>query len=125
MIVASLGVGFVFISCGGGTDTKATTSKRSPTPQVTMQLIAFRPSSVSIRAGSAVTWLNKDAAAHTVTSGTVEQGSGGVTAHPDQAFDSGQLPKDATFAHTFAKPGTFTYFCNNHPATMRGEVTVR
>lgn len=112
--------------CGGGGNDKkgAAPSKPAAGAQVTLQLIAFKPEAVSIPAGSAVTWTNKDTAVHTVTSGSVEQGSGAVTAHSDGVFDAGELAKDKTFSHTFASAGTFTYFCNFHPATMRGQVTV-
>ncbi len=90
-----------------------------------MQLIAFKPETLNIGAGATVTWTQKDPGVHTVTSGTVDQGGGGVTKVPDGRFDSGELATGRTFTFTFYQPGTYPYFCSVHPATMRGEVRVR
>jgi plastocyanin len=60
-----------------------------------------------------------------VTSGTVTQGSGGVTTAVDSKFESGSLKQNASFSFTFTAPGTYAYFCKIHPATMRGEITVK
>lgn len=90
-----------------------------------MELIRYRPEVLDITAGTTVTWLQKDAGVHTVTSGLVEQGGGGVTKVPDGRFDSGEIATGKTFSFTFDQPGTYRYFCSVHPATMRGEVQVR
>jgi len=90
-----------------------------------MRLIAFRPASVTVKPGTAVTWTQTDAGVHTVTSGTVEQGAADVTVHPDGRFDSKELATGKTFSFTFDEPGTYPYFCNIHPATMHGDVQVR
>jgi plastocyanin len=120
-------------ACGGVDDGNAiiagnkptTTSKAKPAANaVTMKLIAFKPDSLTVAAGSSVTWTQTDPGFHTVTSGTVEQGTGGVTEKPDGRFDSGQLATGKTFAFTFAEPGTYSYYCSVHPATMRGSVRV-
>ncbi len=89
-----------------------------------MRLIALRPEALLVPRGTTVTWKQMDAGTHTVTSGTVIQGTGGVTTAPDGRFDSGNLVTGATFKFTFNEPGKFTYFCAVHPATMRGEVEV-
>ena len=102
----------------------ATTPERPSGSGVEMRLIAFKPDKLEVRAGTTVVWKQADAGFHTVTSGTVAQGSSGVTEMPDGRFDSGQLPTDGTFTFTFDDPGSYPYFCAVHPATMRGEVTV-
>lgn len=89
-----------------------------------MKLIAFKPERLSVAAGTAVTWNNEDASEHTVTSGKVTQGTGGVSTAVDSMFESGSLKQNATFEFTFKSPGTYAYFCKIHPATMRGEITV-
>jgi hypothetical protein len=43
---------------------------------------------------------------------------------PNGIFDSGSFKPGQTWAHTFANPGTFTYFCTIHP-WMEGVVTVQ
>jgi plastocyanin len=89
-----------------------------------MKLVAFAPDRLEVKVGATVTWQQRDPGAHTVTSGTVEQGGAGVTAEPDELFDSGSLSTDDSFEHTFDEPGTYPYFCSLHPATMRGEIRV-
>ncbi len=89
-----------------------------------MQLVSFRPETVTVKAGTTVTWTQKDPGFHTVTSGTVEQGVAGVTPAPDGRFDSPELATGKTFTHTFDQAGTYSYFCEIHPATMRGVVQV-
>ena len=89
-----------------------------------MKLIAFRPESLDAKTGTTVTWTQQDAGAHTVSSGTVEQGGADVTTTPDGRFESGQLATGATFTFTFDSPGTYPYFCQIHPATMRGEIRI-
>jgi plastocyanin len=125
-------VAVVFLGACGGEDgtssetsgTPATTATETKGAAVAMKLIAFKPETITVAAGDTVTWTQNDPGFHTVTSGTVEQGTGGVTAKPDGTFDSGQLATGKTFAFTFETPGTFTYFCNVHPATMRASVQV-
>ena len=109
---------------GASTSTTTTAAPASPN-QVTLKLIAIHPTKLSVTAGTTVTWKQLDPGVHTVTSGTVEPGAAGVTPKPDGQFDSGELKTGTTFTHTFSAPGTYTYFCRIHPATMRGEVTVR
>jgi len=65
--------------------------------------------------GSTVTWINNDAAAHTVTSGS--------NATADGKFDSGLINPGKTFTYTFEEEGTYQYFCMVHP-WMTGIVTV-
>ena len=118
----------VLSACGGGeavTSTTAATAANAPgSNEVAMRLIAFNPDRLTIKAGSAVTWRQTDPGVHTVTSGTVTQEGGGVSSHPDGHIDSGELAKDETFRFEFKEPGAFPYFCEIHPATMRGEITV-
>ena len=89
-----------------------------------MRLIAFKPEQLMVKVGSTATWRQGDPGAHTVTSGTVQQGSSGVKVLADGVFDSGDLATSASFTFTFDRPGTFANICRIHPATMRGEVVV-
>lgn len=92
---------------------------------VNIKLIAYRPSKMTVTAGATVTWNQMDAGTHTITSGTVAQAPGGVTQQPDGMFASGEIATGKKYTHTFAKPGTYKYFCEIHPATMTGEITVK
>lgn len=76
----------------------------------------FIPYNVSVGVGETVTWSNDDVAAHTVTSGLIENG-------PDGLFDSGLLPAGGIFEFTFEKAGEYDYYCIVHP-WMLGKATV-
>ncbi len=90
---------------------KATTTTTTGTGNaVTIQGMAFSPSSLTVTKGTKVTWTNQDSAAHTVT------GDAGGPA-------SGQLGKGQSYSYTFSTTGTFAYHCANH-SYMTGSVTV-
>ena len=74
------------------------------------------PYSLSITTGTGVTWENADNAAHTVTSGTPEDG-------PNGNFDSSIIMAGATFNHEFGAVGEEPYFCIVHP-WMTGIVVI-
>lgn len=116
----------LFAACGGGDDGEATAPTAAETTStVEISLLAFKPETFTVDAGAEVSWKQNDIGAHTVTSGTIEQSSGGVTQQADGRFDSGEIPKGETFEFTFTEAGTYPYFCRLHPATMRGEILVR
>ena len=71
---------------------------------------------VEILNGDTIVWKNADTAAHTVTSGTVEDG-------PDGIFDSGMLGPGESFTQVFSESGNFPYYCLLHP-WMIGEIIV-
>lgn len=115
-------------SSGGSTGAKSPGSTTKPPAvanQIQMKLVAYRPADLTIKAGDSVTWKQTDPGFHTATSGTVEQGAAGVTPMPDGKFDSGQLATGKTFAHQFTEPGTYQFYCEIHPATMHGTITVK
>ncbi|WP_232202942.1 MULTISPECIES: plastocyanin/azurin family copper-binding protein [Nitrosopumilus] len=76
----------------------------------------YLPHTITIFIGDAVQWNNVDTAAHTVTSGNIQDGATGV-------FDSSLFMAGETFEFTFEKPGTYDYFCMVHP-WMTGKVIV-
>ena len=78
---------------------------------VSVANFAFAPATLTIKAGTAVTWTNNDTTTHTVTA-------------DDGSFDSGHLSGSASFTFTFAKAGTFTYHCAIH-SSMTATVTVQ
>jgi plastocyanin len=65
----------------------------------------FAPMSVTIKAGTSVTWKNLDGEPHTVTS-------------VDGLFRSGAIDQDESFTFKFTKPGTYKYLCSIHPRMM-------
>ena len=77
----------------------------------------YEPATLTVSAGSTVTWKNTDSTLHTVTSGSAETGVSGTE------FDSSYLAGGKTFQHTFSSAGTFDYYCTLHPF-MKGQVVV-
>lgn len=128
-VLALVAAASLIAACGSSDSKSASTEKPSTKPavanQVDLKLIAYRPKALQVSAGTTVTWVQMDPGVHTVTSGTVAQGAAGVTEEPDQRFASGELATGKTFDHTFSEAGTYRYFCEIHPATMQGEITVR
>jgi plastocyanin len=89
-------------------------SKDTTTPganEVLIQSFAFSPTTITVSVNSTITWTNKDAAAHTVTS-------------DNGLFDSGNMNTDATFSHQFTTAGTFPYHCTYH-SNMLAKVIVQ
>jgi len=64
---------------------------------------SFAPQTITIPAGTQVTWTNEDDIPHTVVS------------EDKTTFKSHALDTDEKFSFTFTKPGTYTYFCSIHP----------
>lgn len=125
LLLAACGAGDGSDDASGDDAAEESTQSAEADNTVAMELISFKPETIDVSAGDTVTWINEEASSpHTVTSGEVDQGSGGVTANPDGRFDSGNLSPGDTFEFTFDEPGTFAYYCAIHPATMTGEVRV-
>jgi plastocyanin len=122
-VVAGAAVGF------GGACRGSTAAKKPAVVGVTahVKVFQFRPSPLKVKVGTTVTWVDDDDLAHTVTSGTRDYApgdTGTVTAvHKDGLFDFALDGVGKKAAYTFAKAGTFHYFCNRHPG-MEAEVQV-
>ncbi|MCI4433458.1 MAG: PEFG-CTERM domain-containing protein, partial [Nitrosopumilus sp.] len=67
--------------------------------------------------GRKIVWENQDSAAHTITSGTPNDG-------PDGFFDSGLINPREQFTITVKEYGEYNYFCMVHP-WMKGTISVR
>jgi plastocyanin len=104
-------------ACGGSSAATSSTAgspaAAASTATVVIKNIAYSPTAVTISAGGSVTWRFEDAPTpHTVTSNANLFGSA------PNGMTSG------TFQNTFAKAGTYSYYCDFHPQ-MKGTVTVR
>ena len=78
---------------------------------VAIDNFTFTPATLTVLAGTTVTWVNHDDVPHTVTAN-------------DKAFTSAALDTDDRFSHTFTAPGTYSYFCTVHPH-MTGQIIVK
>jgi len=72
------------------------------TAEVHIDNFAFTPAVLKVKAGTQVSFINRDDIPHTVVS-------------TDQLFMSPALDTDDHFEFTFATPGEFGYFCSLHP----------
>ena len=72
---------------------------------------SFGPQTVTVPVGTTVTWTNRDDIPHTVVS-------------TDGLFNSKVRDTDERFSYTFAKAGTYPYYCSVHPK-MTGKVVVQ
>jgi plastocyanin len=78
---------------------------------VVIKNFMFSPMSLTIKAGSTVTWKNLDGEPHTVVN------DAGI-------FHSAALDQNDTFQFKFDKPGVYKVFCGIHP-TMKETITVQ
>jgi plastocyanin len=79
--------------------------------QVVIENFSFVPATMTVKAGTKVTWVNRDDVPHTATD-------------TDKRFNSKTLDTDDQFSFTFSQPGTYNYFCALHPK-MTGKITVK
>jgi plastocyanin len=91
-----------------------TANAKQPAPataEVKVDNFSFGPATLTVAAGTTVTWTNQDDIPHTVVS-------------TEKVFKSKVLDTDEKFSYTFAKAGTYPYFCSIHPK-MTGTVVVQ
>jgi plastocyanin len=79
--------------------------------QIVIKDFMFAPNSLTVNAGSTVTWANKDDEPHSVVSDT-------------GLFRSGAVDTNETFSFKFDKPGTYHFTCAIH-SRMVGTIIVR
>lgn len=94
----------------GSGATPSITAPPASGDRVAIDGFAFAPATLTVRAGSTVTWINRDEEPHTVVAS-------------DGSFHSPGMGTGASFTHTFSTAGTFDYVCSIHPM-MHGTVMV-
>jgi amicyanin len=77
---------------------------------VTIDNFTFNPQRLTVKAGTTVTWTNKDDIPHALASASTP-------------LRSKALDTDDSYSFTFATPGTYQYFCSLHPH-MTGTIVV-
>jgi plastocyanin len=78
---------------------------------VSIDNFTFTPQTLTVRAGTTVTWTNKDDIPH------------GIAATGNGFTRSKALDTDDSYSFTFTTPGTYKYFCYIHPH-MVGTIVV-
>lgn len=93
---------------GATVSTAAPPTSSSGANTIIIKNFAFDPVSLTVKTGTAVTWVNQDGAPHTIVS---DAGS-------PVAFSSDSLSTGNSYKFTFTQPGTYTYHCSIHPSMM-------
>jgi len=78
---------------------------------VSIENFTFNPPTLRVKVGTKVTWTNKDDIPH------------GIASSNNAFTRSNPLDTNDSFSFTFAKPGTYKYFCYIHPM-MVGTIVV-
>ena len=81
-----------------------------PTPRSKIANFTFDPPTLTVKAGTTVTWINADDIPHLVS-------------EKDGKFRSSALDTNDKFSQTFSTAGTVEYFCAIHPH-MTGKIVV-
>ena len=112
--IAGLAAALVLGTLGFGTGQKTyvtNAQEKTSTMEVKIDNFSFGPATLTVPAGTTVTWTNRDDIPHTVVS-------------TDGVFKSKVLDTDDKFSYTFSKTGTYPYFCSIHPK-MTGKIIVQ
>jgi amicyanin len=80
----------------------ASSVAQNNTVPVTIDNFVFEPPRLTVKAGTTVTWTNRDDIPHTV-------------AAKDRQFKSKVMDTNESYSFTFATPGEYSYFCSLHP----------
>ena len=105
--------------------------KGSANPEVDITKLGpkqwYLPRQITVNVNDTVIWTNNDTEAHTVTSGIgsgIESLMNNKKGTSNGIFDSGSFKPGQSWIHSFAHPGTYSYFCTIHP-WMEGVVVVQ
>jgi Icc protein len=96
---------------GRGRATDGESKSPAAPNEVAIANFAFTPQVLTVRAGTTVTWINRDDTAHAIASAT-------GAFRPSKPLDTNQR-----YPLLFSQPGTYDYFCSIHPM-MTGRISV-
>ena len=74
--------------------------------------------SITVKAGTTVTWVNTSSALHTVTSGQPGAPDGKFDSGTTNLLQPGNKGAASEFSFTFKTPGSYPYYCALHPAMI-------
>ena len=104
---------------GTGGNTGGNGNKGGPgMNEVWIQGMAYTPATITVTAGTTITWTNNDIYTHTVTS------DDGTSFNSGPIGTGGAYGGGGAWSNTFTTPGTYLYHCMYH-STMHGTVIVK
>ena len=83
---------------------------QNQTSAIAIDNFTFNPQTVTVKAGTTVTWTNKDDIPHAI-------------AAVGKQFKSKVMDTDNSYSFTFTTPGSYANFCSLHPH-MTGTIVV-
>jgi plastocyanin len=95
----------------GSPSVTANDQPSAATADVKIDNFSFGPQTLTVPVGATVTWTNRDDIPHTVVS-------------TEGVFKSKVRDTDEKFVYTFAKAGTYPYYCSIRPK-MTGKVVAQ
>jgi amicyanin len=95
----------------GSSSVSAKDQPSGATAEVKIDNFSFEPQTLTVAVGTTVTWTNRDDIPHTSVS-------------TEGVWKSKVMDTDEKFSYTFAKAGTYPYYCTIHPK-MTGKVVVQ
>jgi len=120
-LTAAIVASFTLLACGQKAQSSGSSSNQpasavaddqsASATQVKIDNFSFTPQTLTVAAGTTVTWTNHDDVPHNVVS-------------TDKVFKSKTMDTDEKFSYTFTKAGTYTYYCSIHPR-MTATVVVK
>ncbi len=116
--MVSIVIAFTLLACGekaqsanSVTQPALAAAENASVVQVKIDNFSFTPQTLTIDAGTTVTWTNNDDVPHNVVS-------------TEKVFKSKTMDTDEKFSYTFTKLGTYNYYCSIHPR-MTASVIVK
>ncbi|SRR5579871_308906 len=88
-----------------------TTAATAAPPQVLIDNFVFNPTTLTVKVGTTVAWINHDDIPHTVDS-------------TEKKFKSDALDTNGKFEFRFTEAGEYPFFCRLHPK-MTGKIVVQ
>jgi plastocyanin len=119
-LIALIVTSFTLLACGQKVQSTGPVNQSAPAAadnqsasaiQVKIDNFSFTPQTLTVSAGTTVTWTNSDDVPHNVVS-------------TEKVFKSKTMDTDEKFSYTFTKPGAYNYFCSIHPK-MTATVVVK
>jgi plastocyanin len=118
-------------ACGSSSNASNTPAPAAPaasgssaaTSNVSIQNLAFTPKTLTVSAGTKVTWTNNDSTVHNV----ISSASISIDSATTSTFASSTLSQGQTFSFTFTKKGVYFYECTIHKTlpAMHAEIVVK
>jgi len=102
---------FLALGAAGAIAQQAQQPAAAGEAEISIQSFQFVPAILTVKAGTAVTWVNHDEEPHNVVS-------------PNRVFRSKAIDGGEKFTTVFDKPGTYNYICAVHPH-MHGVIVVQ